>query len=121
LPGAENESRYKRRDIERKRSEDAGRPDRGSGPEHEVRVKRLAGKISCLVGILFALVGLLTTLLGYGASIAVGVMGVVLGILGYSLGSRGLGILTVVLCVVVLLFGAATGQGLIPSFEGYGR
>lgn len=121
MPGAENEPRYKRRDIERKRCEDAGRPDRDSGPEHEVRVKLLAGKISCLVGLLFAVVGLLTTFLGYGASIAVGAIGVVLGILGYSLGSRGLGILTIVLCVAALFVGAAAGQGLIPGFEGYGR
>jgi hypothetical protein len=84
-------------------------------------VKLLAGKISCLIGLIFALVGLLTSLLGYGASIAVGAIGVVFGILGYALGSRWLGVLTIILCVVVLFFGVAAGQGLIPGFEGYGR
>ncbi len=84
-------------------------------------MKLLAGRFFCLVGIIFAIVGFLTTLLGYGASIAIGAMGVVFGILGYSLGSRWLGLLTIILCVAALFFGAAAGQGLIPGFEGYGR
>ena len=84
-------------------------------------MKLLAGRFFCLVGIIFAIVGFLTTLLGYGASIAIGAMCIVFGILGYALGSRWLGLLTVILCVAVLVFGVAAGQGLITGFEGYGR
>lgn len=96
------------------------RDDAPFRPRREDQAKSLAGKISCIIGLLFAVYGIVIVF-GGGASVTSGVMGAVLGILGYFLGSRRLGTATIIFSVVVLFFGLAAGQGLIPGIEATDR
>jgi hypothetical protein len=49
------------------------------------------------------------------ADVSLQAIGVVMGIVGYRLYPRRLGIATIVLCVVAILFGLVVSQGLIPG------
>lgn len=81
------------------------------------RAKLKWGRGVSIAGLLLAAIGTLAALLGSGASILPGGLGIMLGILGYFLGSNRLGTITIVLCTVVLFFGLAASQGLIPGLD----
>lgn len=105
----------------RRPGEDLGRPGGEHSAGGERQLKRLIGRLACLVGILFGIGGIVAAFLGSGASITPGAVGAMLGILGYFLGSRRLGTTTVLLCVAALFFGLAASQGLIPGIEASDR
>lgn len=71
----------------------------------------------CGVGLAFAVFGFVTPFLGGGTSIVSGFVGIMLGVVGYVLGARRLAVVTIVVCVLALVFGLATSQGLVPGFE----
>lgn len=100
-------------------SEDRDRNNTNS--EREDQAKLLAGRISCVIGVLFAVYGVVIVLGGGAASVTSGVIGAGLGILGYFLGSRSLGTATIIFSVVVLFFGLAASQGLIPGLDASDR
>jgi hypothetical protein len=87
--------------------------DKGEG--RKGAAKLLGGRISCIVGILFGAGGILFALAPRSANVSAGAVGAALGLLGYFLGVRRLGVATIVLGVVAVLFMAAASTGLIPG------
>ena len=80
--------------------------------------------ILCVLGLLLAVGGILETFVGGAASvsnISAGAIGAVLGIVGYFMGVRRLAIATIIISLVVIFFGLAASQGIIPGFENYDR
>lgn len=88
-------------------------PERGSQ-----QVKLLAGRILSILGLLLALGGIVSVLLSStaaSADISEGAVASLLGVVGYFLGSRRLGLATVVVAVLAVVFGLAATQGVIPG------
>lgn len=101
---------------------DNGGSGKGAGRETSAESPGLFwGRAACGVGVILAVVGIVAALFGTGASILPGAVGACLGILGYFLGSNRLGTWTIILCTVVLFFGLAASQDLIPGIEGNDR
>ena len=51
-------------------------------------------------------------------NVTAGAVGAMPGVMGYALGARRLAAVAVILSVVVLFFGLAASEGLIPGIEG---
>ncbi len=101
------------------------RPEDPGEDERRVRsVRSFLGLILCVLGLLLAVGGILETFVGGAASvsnISAGAIGAVLGIVGYFMGVRRLAIATIIISLVVIFFGLAASQGIIPGFENYDR
>ncbi|MDQ3923525.1 MAG: hypothetical protein M3309_06325 [Actinomycetota bacterium] len=76
-------------------------------------------------GLVLALGGFLEVFIEGGITTApnvtAGAVGAMLGVMGYALGARRLAAFAVILSVVVLFFGLAASEGLIPGIEGCDR
>lgn len=67
------------------------------------------GRVLCTLGLISAAVG------AFGLDVSFEAVGIVLGALGYALGASRLGVFTIVLSMIALLFLLAVGQGYVPG------
>ncbi len=85
----------------------------GRTSERKSSLKLLYGRLASALGVLIALPGLFfinqVTLLSF--------LGILLGAIGFGLGARRFGIAAVIISAVILLFGLAAINGLIPGLN----
>ncbi len=98
------------------------------GPDGDKQRKEAArsffARVVCVVGILLGLAGLITPFFtgpATTADVSIQAVGILLEIVGYYLGARRLAIAAIGLCVVVIFFGLAASQDLIPGIQGEDR
>ncbi len=84
-----------------------------STSERKSRLKLFYGRLASALGVLMAVPGLFFV----NQVTSFSILGVLLGTLGVGLGARRFGIAAVIISVVILLFGLAAINGLIPGLN----